>query len=148
MARRPRLLLATIIAFALLTGVLPVAPMANVAAASCVRLSGGNFDAAGNDNYAAHLNGEYVRIHNACSSAKSLSGWRLHDYGRKHTFAFPSGFKLGAGRTVTVYSGKGTRSSSKLYWGRTYGAVWNNTPPERAYLRNSAGTLVSSWSEY
>jgi hypothetical protein len=117
-------------------------------AASCVRISGGNFNAPGDDNQAVNLNGEYVRIKNYCSAAQYLTGWRLHDYGTKHTYYFPSGFKIGAAVTVTIYTGRGTRTTTKLYWGRSYGAVWNNTPPERAYLRNGSGTLLSSWSPY
>lgn len=117
-------------------------------AASCVRISGGNFDAPGNDNYAANLNGEYIKIKNTCSAAKSVSGWKLHDYGKKHTYTFASGFSIKAGATVTVYTGRGTNSATKRYWGRSYGAIWNNDPPEKAYLRNGSGTLQSSWSEY
>ena len=128
--------------------VVPAAAPAPADAASCVRVVGGRFDAPGNDNYAAYLNGEYVKVKNVCSTTKYLTGHKLHDYGRKHTYSFASGFRLGAGVTVTIFSGRGTNSSTKLYWGRTYGAVWNNTPPERAYLRNAAGTLLSSWSLY
>ena len=142
---RARLIL-PILAGLLLTGLVTSAAPPSVEAASCVRISGGVFNAPGNDNYMPYLNGEYIRIHNYCSTAKYLTGWHLNDYGNKHRFAFPSGFKLSAYATVTVYSGTGTRTSTRLYWGRTYGAVWNNTPPERAYLRNAAGTLVSSWS--
>lgn len=77
-----------------------------------------------------------------------MASWRLHDYGTKHTYTFASTFKLGPGVTVTVYSGKGTNTATRRYWGRSYGAVWNNTPPERANLRNSSGTVQSSWSPY
>ena len=138
----------SLLAAVLAVGVMPSVSPTSADAASCVRISGGRFDAPGNDNYAAYLNGEYVRIKNYCSTTKSLAGWKLHDYGRKHTYTFSSTFKLGAGATVTVYSGRGTNTATRRYWGRTYGAVWNNTPPERAYLRNSAGTLQTSWSSY
>jgi hypothetical protein len=127
---------------------LSIAVVGTASATSCVRVSGGVFDAPGNDNYMPYLNQEYVRIHNYCSTAKVLTGWHVNDYGNKHRYAFPSGFRLGAGATVTLYSGTGTRTSTKLYWNRSYGAVWNNTPPERAYLRNTANTVVSSWSLY
>jgi hypothetical protein len=148
MAGAIRALAASFLALALIAGLIPGIAPSTAQAAGCLRIVGGNFDAPGNDNYASHLNGEYVRVKNVCSSSRSLSGYRLNDYGRKHTYSFPSSFRLGAGRTVTVYSGRGSRTSSKLFWGRTYGAVWNNKPPERAYLRNGAGTVVSSWSEY
>jgi len=144
---RARFVLPVVAALAL-AGVITTASPIPASAASCVRISGGRFDAPGNDNYMPYLNGEYIKIHNYCSSAKYLTGWHLSDYGTKHRYAFPSGFRLTAYATVTVYSGTGTRTSTRLYWGRTYGAVWNNTPPERAYLRNAAGTLVSSWSLY
>lgn len=137
---------APFLAALILGGLLFSGAATTVLAASCVRISGGVFNAPNNDNYMPYLNGEYIRVHNYCTTAKYLTGWHLSDYGTKHRYAFPSGFKLGAGATVTVYSGTGTRTSTRLYWGRTYGAVWNNTSPERAYLRNSAGTLVSSWS--
>ena len=135
------LALALALALASVAGIGPT----SVDAASCVRISGGRFDAPGNDNLASKLNGEYVRIKNYCSSTKSLSGWRLHDHGKKHTYTFASGFSIKAGVTVTVYSGRGTDTPTKRYWGRTSGAIWNNDPPERAYLRNAAGVLMSSW---
>lgn len=138
-----------LIAIATLVVALSVSAMPGpVAAASCVRVVGGNWNPSGNENYPPALNAESVKIKNFCSTAKLLTGWKLHDYGRKHTFTFPYRFKVGAGVTVTIYSGRGTRTATRLYWGRTYGAIWNNTPPERAYLRNAAGTLVSSWSAY
>lgn len=129
-------------------GVMPFVAPTSADAASCVRISGGRFNAPGNDNYAAYLNGEYIRIKNYCSTTKSVGGWKLHDYGRKHTYTFSSTFKIRPGVTVTVYSGRGTNTATRRYWGRSYGAIWNNTPPERAYLRNGAGTLVSSWSSF
>jgi hypothetical protein len=138
-----RLTLAAVLALSLLPVVASTA-----AAASCVRISTGNFNAPGNDNYAANLNGEWIKIKNYCSTTKAVGGWKLHDYNRIHTYTFASTFRIGAGVTVTVYSGRGTNTSTKRYWGRTYGAIWNNTPPERAYLRNTTGSLVSSWSSY
>ena len=141
-----RLLLAGVLALSALGGA--IGGTTDVSAASCIRIYTGRFDAYGNDNYAAYLNGEYIRFRNYCSTTKYLTGHRVHDYGRKHTYSFRTGTRIAAGATLTLYSGSGTNSSTRVYWGRTYGAVWNNTPPERAYLRNSAGTLLSSWSPY
>jgi hypothetical protein len=143
-----RSLLSACVALVVAFGIAPAVHPAPVEAASCLRIVGGVFDAPGNDNYAANLNGEYVRIKNGCTSARLMTGWKLNDYGRQHVYPFPTGFKIGAGVTVTLYSGRGTRTATKLYWGRTSGAVWNNVPPERAYLRNPAGTLISSWSRF
>jgi len=139
--------LAVVVAFLATTGAAAIAP-GPVSAAGCVRVTGGNWNPSGNENYPPALNAESVRIRNYCSASQTLTGWRLHDYHSNHVFRFPSGFKIGPGVTVTVYSGRGTRTSTRLYFGYSYGAVWNNTAPERAYLRNSAGTLVSSWSAY
>ena len=120
----------------------------SVSAASCVRVVGGNWNPSGNENYPPALNAESVRIKNFCSGTAKVGRWVLHDYGKKHVYTFASTFKIGAGVTVAIYSGKGTNTATKLYWGRTYGAIWNNTPPERAYLRDAAGVLVSSWSVF
>lgn len=140
-----RILHATV-ALAIALGASAAVPGATASAASCVRFVASNFDAPGNDNYAENLNGEWVRIKNVCSTTKSIGGWRIHDYGRKHTYTIPSGFRIGAGRSVTLYTGRGTRTSSKLFWGRSYGAVWNNEG-DKAYLRNGSGAIVSTWSE-
>jgi len=142
-ARRP-ILAAFLTLMLALPGAALVAPP-NVEAASCVRFSSGLFNAPGNDNLAANLNGEYVRIKNYCTTAKSISGWKLHDYGRKNTYTFATGFSVKPGVVVTIFSGRGTNSSTKRFWGRTSGEIWNNTSTERAYLRNSAGTLMSTW---
>jgi hypothetical protein len=146
-----RRLLSVSLALALLLSALASAPAANpaiAAAATCVKFVASNFDAPGNDNYPENLNGEWVRIKNVCSTAKGIGGWKIHDYGKKHTYTFPSGVSIGAGKTITLYSGVGTNSSSKRYWGRTYGAIWNNSAPEYAYLLTPAGTLKSKWTEY
>lgn len=143
-----RFLFAPMVGFAMALGLVATGSPGDADAASCVRFAGGRFDAPGNDNYAQYLNGEFVTFKNYCATSKLLTGWRIHDYGTKHTYAIPSGFRIGAGVTVTLYSGRGTRTSTRLYWGQSYGAIWNNTPPERAYLRNGSGTLMSSWSSY
>jgi hypothetical protein len=108
-----------------LIGMVGVAAPTPADAASCVRFSATRFDAPGNDNLAANLNGEWVRIKNYCSTTKSLSGWKIHDYGRKHVYTFPTGVRIKPGYSITLYSGKGTNTTTKRYWKRSYGAVWN-----------------------
>jgi hypothetical protein len=136
------------LAVAVLAGVLTLAAPAPTDAANCLRFSATHFEAPGNDNYAANLNGEWVRIHNYCSVTKSLSSWTIKDYKSLHTYRFATGVKIRAGTSITLYSGKGTNTATKRFWGRSYGAVWNNSAPEYAYLRNSAGTLQSKRTEY
>lgn len=125
----------------------PAVPQ-EVDAASCVRIKGGVFNAPGNDNYMPYLNQEYIILRNYCSTYRTMTGWKVHDYGRKHTYTFPSGYRIYPGYDVKLRSGTGTNGKYNLYWQRSYGAVWNNTAPERAYLRNPSGTLMSSWSPY
>jgi hypothetical protein len=126
----------------------PAANPPTAAAAGCIRFSATNFDAAGDDNQSANLNGEWVRIKSYCSTRRSIGGWKIHDYNRIHTYKFPADMHIRPGNTITLYSGRGTNTSSKRYWGQTYGAIWNNDPPEYAYLRNDAGTLKSRITEY
>jgi Lamin Tail Domain len=117
-------------------------------AAGCVKITTGVFDSPSNDNYMPYLNQEYVVIKNACASAKTMTGWKVHDYNRIHTYRFPTGFKINPGVAVKLRSGTGTNGTLNLYWQRSYGAVWNNTPPEKAYLRKPDGTLASTWTSY
>jgi hypothetical protein len=111
--------------------------------ASCVRFSATNFDATGNDN--TNRNGEWVRIKNYCSSSKLLSGWMIHDAGTKNTYTFRAGLKVGAGASITLYTGSGTNTSSKRFWGKTT-QVWDNTASEYAYLKSASGALQSKAS--
>ena len=126
----------------------PPANPQKAAAAVCVRFADTNFDAAGDDNQSANLNGEWVRIKNVCATRKAIGGWAIHDYNKIHTYRFPAGLYIGPGKTITLHSGRGTNTSAKRYWGRSYGAVWNNSAPEFAYLKNGAGTLISRMTEY
>jgi hypothetical protein len=113
---------------------------APASAASCVRFSATHFDATGNDN--TNRNGEWVRIKNYCSTAKTLSSWTISDYGTKNTYTFKAGLKIGAGVSITLYTGSGTNTSTKRYWAKST-QVWDNTSTERAYLMNASGTLQS-----
>jgi hypothetical protein len=146
--RRARVLLTTasLSAFVLIGAVPAVAPQGALAA-SCVRFNGSNFDAPGDDNYMPQLNKEWVRIKNSCGSAQSIGGWKIQDQGNIHTYRFASGTSIGAGASITLRSGRGSNSATTKYWQRSYGAVWNNTGPEKATLRNSSGTSVSTWAE-
>lgn len=136
------------IAIACTFSVLTLAPLVNpppVLAAGCVRFVASNFDGPGNDNN--YPNGEWVRIKNVCATRRNISSWVIHDYHRNHVYHFPSSFHIGAGVSVTLYSGHGDNTRRKRYWGYS-AAVWNNSPPEWAYLRKADGTLKSKWTEY
>jgi predicted lipoprotein with Yx(FWY)xxD motif len=114
----------------------------------CLRIVGGTWNPPGNDNLAPALNDESVKIRNVCTATKSLTGWRILDYKAAHTYRFPTGFSIRPGVTVTLFSGRGSRTATHLYWSRTSGEVWGNAFPERAYLRNAAGKTVSTFTLY
>ncbi|MER5622613.1 lamin tail domain-containing protein [Streptosporangium sp. NPDC002544] len=95
------------------------------------------------------MNGEYAQIKNMTKKAVSLKGWTLRDKTKRpdhvHTFGT---FTLGAGKTVTVRTGKSKNTATTLYWGRsggTFAYIWNQDK-DTAYLRNASGTLVDSCS--
>ncbi|MGC1120706.1 MAG: lamin tail domain-containing protein [Candidatus Methanofastidiosia archaeon] len=62
------------------------------------------------DDY--NLNTESVTIWNTGDWGVNMSGWKLYDKSFKrsktegHDFYFPTGFLLGPGEMVTIYSGK------------------------------------------
>lgn len=142
---------ATALAALLIT---PAAPAA--AANPKIMITKVYYDTPGTDTPATNtrLNGEYVVLKNTTSAKINLKGWTLRDVqstASGHIYRFGSDFWLGAGKSVTIHTGKGTNTSTNRYWGRTgsssYAYIWNNSG-DKAYLRNSAGTAIDScgWS--
>src|SRR5665647_3303231 len=78
------------------------------------------------------VNQEYVKITNKGTTAVSMKGWKITDKGAKHTYKFSSSYTLKAKSTVTLYTGRGTNTATKLFWGRS-AFVWNNEG-DTAYL--------------
>lgn len=100
------------------------------------------FDSPGSDTGSnTSLNAEYVRIKNS-STTKSytLTGFTLRDKAN-HVYTFKT-FTLKPGTSVTVHTGKGTNTSSHVYWNKNW-YVWNNTG-DTATLKNASGTTVDS----
>ena len=123
----------------------PAANLSSAAAAGCVRFVDSQFNPPGIDDQ--NLVEEWVRIKNVCNTGKSIAGWRIHDYNRIHTYTFPDGARIGAGMSVRLITGHGTNSNTRFFWNRD-SSVWNNVPPEFAYLKKPDGTLQSKWTEY
>jgi Lamin Tail Domain len=73
---------------------------------------------------------------------RSLTGYTAPDKAN-HVYKFGT-FSLGGGKSVRIHTGKGTNTSTDRYWARDW-YVWNNTG-DKAYLRNSSGTLGDSCS--
>ena len=112
-------------------------------AASAVRIGTVQYDSPGSDTGSnTSLNAEWVRITNHSSVTKTLTGWTLRDTSN-HVYKFGT-FKLGAGKSVRIHTGKGSNTSANRYQGRGW-YVWNNTH-DKAILKNSAGTTVSTRS--
>jgi hypothetical protein len=77
-------------------------------------------------------------LKNTGAGRKTQTGWTLRD-ASGHVFKFPT-VRLGGGNFVKIHEGRGSNSSSNLYW-RSSSYVWNNheTPPgfERRTVRSS-----------
>ncbi len=101
------------------------------------------YDSPGSDTRTnSSLNAEYVVVKNLASTSKCLTGWTIRD-AAGHVYKFGS-FCLAGYKTVTLHTGRGTNTAAHRYWG-SGNYIWNNTG-DRAYLRNSAGTLMDSCS--
>lgn len=83
---------------------------------------------------AANLDDEYVVLENETDEAIDMSGWRL-DYADDQTYAFPDGFTVTAGETVTVRTGAGEDTDDELFAGF-------NTP-----VLNNLGDVVTVFDE-
>ena len=102
------------------------------------------FDPAGTDTGSnRHLNKGVVVVKNTGPRAKQLKDWKLFNRGRDHSFRFPR-FKLRAGRTVKIHTGRGAANRFNLYW-RNDWYIWNNDG-DTATLKNSQASTVSRCS--
>jgi len=95
-------------------------------------------DAPGDDN--ENPSGEYVVFRNDGSEPLALGGWTVTDEA-DHVYTVPSGFELGPGEQVTLYTGSGTNTETELYWGLER-AVWNNGG-DTATVRDDDGSVVT-----
>lgn len=96
-----------------------------------------HIDAAGNDH--DNLNEEYIVFKNTGGKSLDISGWTIADKAG-HDYYVPSGVTVDPGETVTLYTGSGSNSASKLYWG-SGSAVWNNGG-DTIIITNADGAVV------
>ena len=89
----------------------------------------------------ASLNGEWITIRNTGNRERQLKGWKIRDLDGNR-FRFLS-FKLPAGTTVKIHTGKGIDTFPRhLYW-KLENYVWDNDQ-DKATLRNAAGNIVDT----
>ncbi|OEV10902.1 lamin tail domain-containing protein [Streptomyces nanshensis] len=101
------------------------------------------YDSPGSDRGgSSSLNAEYVQIKNSTGSAFQMQGHKLKD-SSGHAYVFPS-YRISAGKTLKVHTGKGTKSAGHLYMGRS-AYVWNNDK-DKASMYKPTGALRDSCS--
>ena len=86
---------------------------------------------------------EYVEIVNAGGTAQGLDGWTLRDATTGHPSLVFTDFTLAPGQAVRVYTNEDRAEWGGLTFGRGT-AVWSNSNPDVAELRDADGRLVSS----
>jgi Lamin Tail Domain len=134
MRLRERAVTATVLA---VSGVL-VLGMAPAQAAPVIRITKIHYGQVGNN-----LNTEYIVLKNTTSSTISIKGWKIvsaPSSDNQH-YVFPR-TRVHAGKTVVLYTGSGTNSPGKRYWGAT-SSRWDNDG-DKAVLRSASGTVVDS----
>lgn len=90
-----------------------------------------------------NLDTEYIVVKNTSRSAVQMKGWEIisaPSSDNQHYF-FPK-TSIGAGKTVTLFTGSGTDATGKRYWGAK-SPRWDNDG-DKAVLKNAAGTTVDT----
>ncbi|PSQ21209.1 nuclease [Halobacteriales archaeon QS_9_67_17] len=90
-----------------------------------------------------NLNDEYVVFENAGDGDLDLTGYTVTDEVDQQ-YAFPDGFVLGVGDTVTLHTGSGTDTDTDLYWGSS-SPIWNNSG-DTVSVYDETGTLVEEYT--
>src|SRR5436189_202347 len=112
-------------------------------ASAAIRITKIYFDSPGADTGSnTSLNADYVVIKNTGTTRKTLTGWTLRDASH-HVYKFPA-FRLGAGKSVKVHTGKGANTLGNLYW-RSSSYIWNNDG-DTATLKKKSGLVADKCS--
>ncbi|MFI5494733.1 lamin tail domain-containing protein [Actinoplanes sp. NPDC051859] len=123
----------------------PPKPTTPSAPAGAVQFSKIQYNSPGADTGSnTSLNAEYFRLLNKTKATINLKGWTVRDASGK-VYTFSGDYKLGAGRSLYVHTGKGTNHKPDVahrYWNRT-GYVWNNGG-DTASLRSNTGKSIDS----
>src|SRR5438067_1176440 len=63
------------------------------------------------------LNAEWIELHNTASHYVKLTAWKVRD-AAGHVYKFGT-YKLGAGSSVKIHTGKGSNTAKNQYWGQS-----------------------------
>lgn len=90
-----------------------------------------------------NLDTEYIVFQNTTSTTQTITGWRIISSPStdNQAYVFPT-TRIAPGATLVLYTGRGTNTATKRYWGSRV-PVWNNSG-DIAVLRNKAGTTIDS----
>jgi hypothetical protein len=114
-----------------------------LSSAPTIRIERIFFDSPGSDTGRnSSLNAEWIRLKNAGSTARKLTGWTIRDRSG-HVYRFGA-YTLAAGKAVTIHTGKGSNTPHNRYWRRDK-YIWNNHG-DTARLKNKAGELIDKCS--
>lgn len=99
------------------------------------------------DPQGVDLQAERVLLHNDGDGTLALGGWSLQDGARRpNIYRFDAQWRLAAGATLSLWSGRGKDDAGNAYWGRRK-AVWNNTGDVALLLDpDGAERARASWS--
>jgi hypothetical protein len=90
-----------------------------------------------------NLDTEYIVFKNRSTRTVQLKGWKVISAPSTDNqfYVFPS-TKIGPGHSLTLYTGTGSNTATKRYWGAG-SPVWNNDG-DKAVLKNALGTIVDT----
>jgi hypothetical protein len=90
-----------------------------------------------------NLNTEYIVFKNVSGSRIQMKGWKIvsKPSSDHQWYVFPK-TSVPAGGTVTLYTGSGTKSPGKRYWGAS-SPRWDDSG-DKAVLKNRARTIVDT----
>lgn len=114
------------------------------AAASAVRITKIHYAQTG-----TNLDTEFIVFKNFSSTTRTITGWKIWSSpGTDNQYYTFGTTRIAAGASLTLYTGRGTNTTTKRYWGRvatttSNGAIWNNNG-DYAVLRNSSGTTMDT----
>jgi hypothetical protein len=90
-----------------------------------------------------NLDTEYIVFKNVTTWTVQMKGWKIVSAPSTDNqyYVFPrTAVKPGA--TLTLYTGKGTNTATRRYWGAT-SSRWNNDG-DKAVLKNPSGTVIDT----